>query len=261
MSESSDAQRMTGPALMSLPGTPRPLAPVIPPAQAQHTTSWRTLANALTCGVFILGVAALGARDQPGTATLCLILAGLLDSLDGACARRAGGATGYGAALDLVADFTAFALVPAALIRSDRVHFDAWLVPALVLFLAAAAARLVRSCRSYRRPHKVGFAGLPMPAAGLLVLALSFLPGPLLAASIVIVSALAISRRPYPSVPWLWRHDRSVLVVVALAAAAVSTMVSALALVVVTVVYATYPWLRTRRLAIEWNRKESGMQS
>jgi CDP-diacylglycerol--serine O-phosphatidyltransferase len=231
-------------------------APDVALGLGRRRAAWRWAANAATLGILALGLLALawGVASAGLPVAVIIVAAALLDGADGALARRAGGPSRTGAVLDILGDFTAFGLAPAALALA-RSPAGAWpLVPALAVYLAAALARLVRSARlalgrkaAERRPNGL-YVGLPMPTAGCLVagLALALPAGWLaggLSAALLLISLLAVSRRPYPSVPWLWRWRRASLVVFLPVVALLAAWSPSLGLVLTAATCALYPWL------------------
>ena len=209
---------------------PRNRSPLL---AVKHSALWRLLANLLTIGVFVLGaLVVIAPRPSPSAAGL-LIVAALVDGADGWVARRAGGPTRHGALLDLAADWTAFGLGPAILVlarfglvaphafgaaswRPGQVELcgDSALMPLLVvgaagMFLCASLYRLTRHATK-STIGRSGFTGMPMPANGLLVVAMTALaPSAVLAAiGLASVSVLAVSRWRYPNPRWLWDHAR-----------------------------------------------------
>jgi len=204
---------------------------------------WRAAANTATLSVLAVGVATVAARRDLWLALALLALATALDGVDGALARRAGGPSAGGAWLDLAADLVAFGLAPAAILL-DRVPNAGWpLGAALAVFLAAALARLLRSCRHHRRPNPVGYTGHPMPACGWALIGLALnIAGPLiLPLAIISLSALAISKRPYPSPAWMWHHARLPAAIVLAAALAATPFSLPVALMVLSASYAVIP--------------------
>ena len=218
--------------------------------------AWRWLANLATVGIFGLGLLATAWRGTGLLAAGVIAAAALLDGVDGALARWAGGPTVTGAVLDILADFTAFGVAPAGLALGvagapgmARTTSMAWpLGLVLGLYLAAALARLVRSARlAFSKPAGI-YVGLPMPTAGCLVAGLALnLPVVWVGAAILLISGLAISRRQYPSVPWMWQHrQRSLLIFVAITLV-VTAFSPRAGLLVAAAVCAVYPWVRPVR--------------
>lgn len=142
-----------------------------------------TLANLLTLGSLTLGfLAALRVleADPVGVAAL-IVLAALLDAMDGVAARRGlGGASEFGASLDSMADLVSFGLVPAlALYLSLFYEMGAALqglgLTVSLVFVLCSALRLARF--SVTR-HSLYFVGLPTPPAGLALMALPAFDAP-----------------------------------------------------------------------------------
>ena len=218
-------------------GVRRPLSDFIP--------TWRIAADLATGGVFACGVLAIANHDDPARLVTLVVTAAMLDGADGALARRAGGPCAHGAALDVLADMTAFGLAPVVLVLSQpQLQSGLPVVLALlVVYLVASLYRLIRAGRAYRRrshPH----CGLPMPAAGTLLLGMGLaLPMPLLVAGTALVSLLAVSHQPYPIVARLWRSERSLFIILMVLGLILFPISQALALLLLSGSYAVYPWL------------------
>jgi phosphatidylserine synthase len=203
----------------------------------------RIAADLTTGAVFVCGVLAINAHAQPLVFATYLIAAGVLDIADGAFARRAGGPTAHGAVLDIVADWVAFGLAPIILSAS---HQRPGVIgsASLALYGLAALTRLVRAGRDFQQRH-VGHLGLPMPAAGGLIVGLSLLlPASALPFGIVLVAFLAVTQRAYPSFQSLWRQDRWVSVVVGATGAVLAIGSWETAWLTVSGAYAGYPWIK-----------------
>jgi len=222
--------------------------------------AWRLAADLATVGVFALGLGATAVRADEGAALALVGLAMALDGLDGALARRAGGPTRHGAALDAVADLAAFGLAPVALVLGAAGRHPSS-VPALELggaadllalcaFLAAASVRLARAARRGPRTEAAGYRGLPMPAAASLLLGLTLALDvrPWLAAAVV--AWLAIGARPYPTPRELWRVARPPVLAIGLIAAAAATTSPAAAMLLAAVPFAAWPWWRAALLTL-----------
>ncbi|ODN70818.1 CDP-diacylglycerol--serine O-phosphatidyltransferase [Methylobrevis pamukkalensis] len=143
-----------------------------------------------------------------------IVLAGLLDALDGRIARFLKATSRFGAELDSLADFMSFGCAPALLLYSWSLHdvkSIGWI--AALLFAIAAALRLARfnvMLLSDNKPAWQGnfFVGVPAPAGAICVLlpvALAqidtiFTPpeiaAPFIAAYTVLVGVLMVSRVP-----------------------------------------------------------------
>jgi len=217
-----------------------------PPAEMlRHANGWRLAANLTTLAVLGTGLLAIAARASTVEVLGLMGVATGLDGLDGWLARRAGGPRLSGAALDLVADMAAFGAAPAALIVT-RLEAGWFLLLALGVYLCAALARLVRSCRQYAHRSPIGWPGLPMPACGWLVsaVALNFDSDIWLPVVILGISGLAVSRRLYPSSKWMWANTRGLAAGVAVSSALVALANWPAGLLVASATYALYPLLR-----------------
>lgn len=211
---------------------------------------WRIAAD-LTCGgVFTCGILAIVNRENPRWFVPLVVVAGLLDGIDGAFARQAGGPSAYGATLDVIADMVAFCVAPAALVLAQPRFQEILPLTLTLLFVYALASlyRLIRSRRTYTI-HKHAFCGLPMPTVGALVTGMCLtLPVPLFFAGMLLTSLLAISRWPYPRLAWLWRSDR-ILLVSMIALEGILLTISLGAALLLAWVYAVYPWLGRSKLS------------
>lgn len=186
------------------------------------------LPNALTTGALMAGffamVSAIG--DQPVAACIAIVIAGLLDGLDGRVARLTGTQTEFGVQYDSLSDMVSFGLAPAILVftwtldtlgQPDTVAAKAgWL--GAFFFAACAALRLARFNTQAGVADKRYFQGLASPAAaGMLVSIVWFsvdreidpqLVGwPLLVATILL-GTLMVSRVRYYSFKAGPRGDR-----------------------------------------------------
>lgn len=159
----------------------------------QHLTP----ANAATSAGLSLGFAALlVSQSALGLATVLVLLAAVLDAVDGALARRSGCDQAFGGQLDSLTDIVCFGLVPAAALWWTLLH-QLPVLGAITCgaFLLAGAWRLARF-HLVKRPDR--FVGLPIPPAGLLLMAVAlWTPSPWLA----VVPALALALLMVSSVP------------------------------------------------------------
>jgi len=131
----------------------------------------------LFCGYSAVVLASQGAVSQ---AALLIIVAGVLDGLDGRLARLTGTTSAFGLQFDSLADIVSFGVAPAVLSYQwslrplDRLG---WLVA--FIFVVCAAMRLARFNIQAPRLDKRYFAGLPSPpAAGALACAVFAFPAP-----------------------------------------------------------------------------------
>lgn len=141
------------------------------------------LPNIITLLAVCSGVTAirLATEDRYELAVAAIILACLLDALDGRVARMLKGASKFGAELDSLADFVNFGVAPAMILYMWSLHSMkniGWIV-ALGLAICCAL-RLARFNVAIDDPDKPPFAGkffsgIPAPAGALLAMAPMYL--------------------------------------------------------------------------------------
>lgn len=126
-----------------------------------------TIGN-LLCGFFAI---AWVFQEDYAFAAGAILLAAVLDLLDGAVARMTGSASELGVQLDSLADLVSFGVAPAVLAHvwafkpvNSRMGFFVEVLPA-ALFVAAGAFRLARFNIQTAFLDKRYFVGLPIPAA------------------------------------------------------------------------------------------------
>jgi len=145
-------------------------------------------------------------------AVAAIVIAGVLDSLDGRLARLLKGATKFGAELDSLADFLSFGVATAMVLylwELNNVKPGGWTIA--LTYCVCCALRLARFNTALDDPDRPAwtadyFTGMPTPAAAglaLLPLILSFGVGGeyllseyVVAANTALVSFLMISRVP-----------------------------------------------------------------
>ena len=162
----------------------------------QHVRPANLVTSASICAGFLALVAT---SSQLALAAALVLLAALLDVVDGALARRAGGDRTFGAQLDSLADLLCFCVVPALALHhasSSQLPRTGVLVGGCVVL--AGAWRLSRFPLVQEQGH---FVGLPTPAAGvtLMLLVLGTPSGAALAGAVVL-SVLMVSSIRFPSV-------------------------------------------------------------
>ncbi len=151
------------------------------------------------------------------TAVVAVMIAAVLDGLDGRLARALRGTSRFGAELDSLADFVDFGVAPAMILYlSSLQHIQSFGWFAALVFVIAAALRLARFNTMLDLPdpppwHGQFFTGMPAPAGaivGLLPLYLQLssfvppgirLPVPLVIAFVITVAFLMASRIPHYS--------------------------------------------------------------
>jgi CDP-diacylglycerol--serine O-phosphatidyltransferase len=175
----------------------------------------RLLPNIVTLLALCAGLTAMryGAQDRFQPAVGALIIAGILDGLDGRLARRLNATSRFGAELDSLADFLSFGVAPAFLLYNWTMKDAGPIGWALVLlFSVCCALRLARfntglDANTAPPSWMAGFfTGVPAPAgAGLVLLPLmisfetsaSFFSHPaVVGAFLAAVGALMVSRIP-----------------------------------------------------------------
>jgi len=180
---------------------------------------------------------AFAVAGSPEMAALMILVAVLLDALDGALARSLEASSDFGAELDSLADVVSFGIVPAVLVGSllpFELQRIGWLLA--TPYPLCVAWRLARfNTSSTGDPESHGhFAGLPSTGAGAAVAtavliyvrldpAIHF--GPLfLPSMLVLLSGLTVSRIPYTHASLILgrlTHSLAVLVAVAFIAGSV----------------------------------------
>lgn len=178
--------------------------------------------SAFTAGSLFFGIWSIveATRGNFVRAAWFIVIAGVMDMLDGRVARATRTGTAFGAELDSLTDVISFGVAPALLMyffqfsRGDW----AWLLP--LIYVWSTAVRLARFNVEQAGHAKTQFFGLPCPAAGGTVATfvpfsttpffrdhLSQLPWPLLLAMLLLfLSLLMVSHVTYPVVPRFGMH-------------------------------------------------------
>ena len=181
---------------------------------------WRIIPTSLTglnlgCGfVAILFVFS----EKSITAGWLIVLAGILDGIDGWFARTSKANGRFGVEIDSLADMVSFGVAPALLVYSH--NFYAWKIWGILLcFLlsACAAFRLARfNVEAFEDQHFRGFSGLPAPMAAITMVSFFFLikavkiqkSGYALLPLLILVCILMVSRVQYDTFPYFtFRHS------------------------------------------------------
>ncbi len=180
----------------------------------------------LFCGFAAVIQASLG---RYALSAVFIIVAGVLDGLDGRIARLTGTTSEFGVEFDSLADIVSFGVAPAFLVFCWVLHplgRIGWL--AAFVFVICAAMRLARFNIAGHRTEKRYFAGLPSPAAAGTAAAVVFaFPEPtglawLPAASLPLMIGLAVlmvSRFRYRAFKDLNLHSRQSYINILLIAA------------------------------------------
>jgi CDP-diacylglycerol--serine O-phosphatidyltransferase len=205
------------------------------------------LPNALTLAALCAGLTAIrfSVMEEFDRAMALILLAAVLDGLDGRLARKLRSESAMGAELDSLCDFVNFGVAPVLVLHLwayGGAGGVGWI--AALLYAAACALRLARFNISSRDAPasitpKAAFTGVPSPAGALLALLPIFianlipgavLPGPACALWIVVVAGLMVSRLPTPAFrPVRVRPDQARLILLALVGLGAALL--------------TYPWL------------------
>lgn len=172
----------------------------------------RMIPNTLTLLALAAGLSSLrfALDERWDVAVLAIVVAGILDGLDGRIARILKGTTRFGAELDSLSDFLCFGVAPAMILYLWALSEAGRLGWALVLvFCIGCALRLARFNADIDEPepppwHRNFFVGLPSPAgAGLVLLPVmlwfqldaAVLRSPLFVGIVMVaVAALLVSR-------------------------------------------------------------------
>lgn len=135
----------------------------------------RMIPNILTLLALCAGMTAirLAVLDRFEQATAAIIIAGILDGIDGRIARLLKGTSSFGAELDSLSDFVSFGAAPAIMLdiwTMDTLHGIGWALA--LLFAVCTALRLARfntQIGAELPPYAYNFfTGVPAPAgAGL----------------------------------------------------------------------------------------------
>jgi CDP-diacylglycerol--serine O-phosphatidyltransferase len=166
------------------------------------------------------------------TAVIAVIIAAVLDGLDGRIARALRGTSRFGAELDSLADFVDFGVAPALILYFWSLHEIkslGWF--AALVFAIACALRLARFNVMMDDPNRPAwqanfFTGMPAPAGAIVVLlplylSLSILPFPHAAyvvpveiGYVLFIAFLMASRIPHFSGKKIGRVPREYVIVV-----------------------------------------------
>jgi CDP-diacylglycerol---serine O-phosphatidyltransferase len=167
-----------------------------------------SLPNMFTIGNLFLGIISiiLVYNDRPELAAIFVIVAMLMDGLDGRVARALNVESEFGKELDSLSDVVSFGLAPAFIMYvvafKDVASINEatiWIVTAI--FPICGALRLARFNVIAGTPGY--FIGLPIPAAGGILCTLALFAGELnayiLLISTLLLSYLMVSRVKYPN--------------------------------------------------------------
>lgn len=170
--------------------------------------------NMLTIAAICAGLSAIrfGVQADYELAVQLIVVACILDGLDGKIARLLGGDSKMGAELDSLADFVNFGVAPPLVIylwALQDMRSAAWLC--VLVFAICCVLRLARfnvsnKAHDVDQPNDAFFVGVPAPAGAILVLlpmTVSFafsnqplLPDALICVHMILVGIAMISRIP-----------------------------------------------------------------
>lgn len=209
-------------------------------------TLTQMLPNLLTVGAICAGLTAIrfAMSGRFDMAVALILLAALLDGIDGRIARLLKSESAIGAELDSLADFLNFGVAPGLFLyiwSMQDAPREGWI--AVLIYAVCCVLRLARfnvdSKSSASDADRAFFVGIPAPAGAFLALlpyfAWRLFPGAelphfaLIAGWIVLIGLLLISRLPTPSLKTVRvRTERVRYLVIALVAVAATLF--------------TYPW-------------------
>lgn len=219
----------------------------------------RLLPNLMTLTAMAAGLAAIQfAWDNNWErAVAAILIAAILDALDGATARLLKATSEFGAQLDSLSDFLAFGVAPSIILYSwilEESGKVGWI--AMIVFAAASALRLARfNSTQGTLPDwkKKFFSGVPAPAgAGLALLPLMIwfqLPdgfmeefrfaSPLIALWTIFIAAMMVSRIPTFSTKMIRVPAKLGMPILAMAVLLIAALVHApwLTLTILAVIY------------------------
>jgi len=154
-------------------------------------------------------------EDHPAEACWLILVAFLMDGLDGRIARLMHAESTFGINYDSLSDLIAFGVAPAALMFSVMSDEGSVKIASGVttLYTICGALRLARFNVQRTREEKRAFTGLPIPAAASTAVAaylvyhrfdpVSNLPAKLLPFLIAILSCLMVSKISYPTLKYV----------------------------------------------------------
>jgi CDP-diacylglycerol--serine O-phosphatidyltransferase len=159
------------------------------------------------CGFYSV-IATLGGRFEG--AAIAILVAMILDGLDGLVARLTNSGSDFGIQFDSLADMVSFGVAPAALVYKwglADLHRIGWITA--FLFVICGALRLARFNIQAKSYDKKYFVGLPIPAAAAALSSLAYFSpeepvepagGILIVPIVLILSFLMVSKLRYLSV-------------------------------------------------------------
>lgn len=164
--------------------------------KGQHIPSLFTLGN-LLFGVFAL-VLALG--GDYGRGAVMILLAGVMDFLDGKVARKLQVSSEFGKQLDSLSDLVSFGVAPAIL--AYALKLSAWGYLGLAIALGYVMCGALRLARFNVTTFSGSFMGVPITVAGgiiaILIICFRNLPELVLPIAMILLSWLMVSKIKIP---------------------------------------------------------------
>lgn len=215
------------------------------PEKDRKLPLWSLLPNLITIGAISAGLTAVRFAFEGNfvLAAQLIVVACVLDGLDGRVARLMKTQSKLGAELDSLSDFANFGVAPALVLYSwalQDMNSPGWI--AVLFFAVCCALRLARfnvSSKSEEETNSEFFVGVPAPAGALLVLLpifLSFLGfeslrsmGILIAAYMVLIGLLFISQIPTYSFKKVTVYRRSIKFIL-------------IGFAIALAIFVSYPW-------------------
>lgn len=168
------------------------------------------LPNLFTTASLLFGILAILETLQGDFERCCwyVLIASVLDALDGKIARLTKTESGFGLNYDSLADLIVFGVAPGLLIYSSFFESNARVATGVtILYIICCALRLARFNVQVSNVEKQSFSGLPTPAAAGTIVTF-FLAFPVtthpylmnfLLIMVPVLSYLMVSKVPYPS--------------------------------------------------------------
>lgn len=189
------------------------------------------LPSAFTLGNLFLGFWAIvsASRGQFETAGWLIVMAGVLDMLDGRIARFTSTGSEFGEQLDSLVDAISFGVAPSLIIYFLFLGEGVWSWTIAYLYVAAVIIRLARFNVEQAGGAKVAFHGLPSPTAGITLASFypftrtdffeTYLSGfewdQLTTGLVLALSVLMVSHVLYPVVPrFSFRNKRGIVAII-----------------------------------------------
>ena len=182
------------------------------------------LPSAFTLGNLFFGVHAIVAASRGDFlwAGWYIVIAGILDMLDGRVARFTRTGSAFGAELDSLVDAISFGLAPGMILYHLYFSVGEWSWTVTFVYVTAVVVRLARFNVEQAGHAKSHFHGLPSPTAGMILATyypftqtpifqtyLAELPWPrIIGVAMVLLGVLMVSHVPYAVVPRIGLRTR-----------------------------------------------------